>query len=222
MRRCYAPAEALGAEDMHKARDAPPKHAFRPPLSNCKVCPPVAGQVRRHPPRAGLPVAARPHREGDTVAPPPGAVILIDEGGGGDCWSMMGKACLLPSLFSPSSGRREDGHHTHRVARHGACSRRLRARLRSARVVLLCSEEAGCAWGGRRHFGGTRVSATLRLPRPDCHACLQRTPTPASVPACLQVGKLSRDQVEAYAGRKGVPVPEAEKWLSPSLAYERA
>lgn len=37
-----------------------------------------------------------------------------------------------------------------------------------------------------------------------------------------QVGKLAKDQVEAYAERKGVPLTEAEKWLSPSLAYERA
>ena len=33
------------------------------------------------------------------------------------------------------------------------------------------------------------------------------------------VGKLARDQVEDYARRKGLPVPEAEKWLAPYLDY---
>jgi 5-methyltetrahydrofolate--homocysteine methyltransferase len=36
------------------------------------------------------------------------------------------------------------------------------------------------------------------------------------------VGKLGRDQVEDYAGRKGLPVGEAERWLAPYLAYEPA
>jgi 5-methyltetrahydrofolate--homocysteine methyltransferase len=34
------------------------------------------------------------------------------------------------------------------------------------------------------------------------------------------VGKLGRDQVEDYAKRKGWPVSEAERWLSPNLGYE--
>ena len=34
------------------------------------------------------------------------------------------------------------------------------------------------------------------------------------------VGPISRDQVEDYAARKGVSVPIAERWLSPSLAYD--
>jgi 5-methyltetrahydrofolate--homocysteine methyltransferase len=34
------------------------------------------------------------------------------------------------------------------------------------------------------------------------------------------VGKLGRDQVEDYARRKGMPLEEAERWLSPYLAYE--
>jgi 5-methyltetrahydrofolate--homocysteine methyltransferase len=36
------------------------------------------------------------------------------------------------------------------------------------------------------------------------------------------VGKIERDQVEAYAGRKGVSVAEAERWLAPILNYDRA
>jgi len=34
------------------------------------------------------------------------------------------------------------------------------------------------------------------------------------------VGKIGRDQVEDYAERKGMPVPEIERWLRPNLAYD--
>jgi len=34
------------------------------------------------------------------------------------------------------------------------------------------------------------------------------------------VGKVGRDQIEDYARRKGMPVAEAERWLTPNLAYE--
>jgi 5-methyltetrahydrofolate--homocysteine methyltransferase len=34
------------------------------------------------------------------------------------------------------------------------------------------------------------------------------------------VGKIARDQVADYARRKGMPVPEAERWLAPNLGYE--
>jgi 5-methyltetrahydrofolate--homocysteine methyltransferase len=34
------------------------------------------------------------------------------------------------------------------------------------------------------------------------------------------LGKIEKDQVEEYAERKGMKVPEVEKWLSPNLAYE--
>ncbi|HET8649784.1 MAG TPA: vitamin B12 dependent-methionine synthase activation domain-containing protein, partial [Gemmatimonadales bacterium] len=36
------------------------------------------------------------------------------------------------------------------------------------------------------------------------------------------VGKIERDQVEDYARRKGISVAEAERWLSPNLAYARS
>ncbi|BBA32371.1 B12-dependent methionine synthase [Methylocaldum marinum] len=36
----------------------------------------------------------------------------------------------------------------------------------------------------------------------------------------FNVGKIGRDQVEDYAGRKGLPLREAERWLAPILAYE--
>jgi len=35
------------------------------------------------------------------------------------------------------------------------------------------------------------------------------------------VGKIEKDQVEAYAARKGVPLAEAERWLAPILNYDR-
>jgi 5-methyltetrahydrofolate--homocysteine methyltransferase len=35
------------------------------------------------------------------------------------------------------------------------------------------------------------------------------------------VGKLGRDQVEDYALRKDLPLPEIERWLSPNLGYSR-
>jgi 5-methyltetrahydrofolate--homocysteine methyltransferase len=36
------------------------------------------------------------------------------------------------------------------------------------------------------------------------------------------VGRIGRDQVEDYARRKGMPLEDVERWLSPNLAYERA
>jgi 5-methyltetrahydrofolate--homocysteine methyltransferase len=36
----------------------------------------------------------------------------------------------------------------------------------------------------------------------------------------FSLGRVDRDQVEDYARRKGVGVPEAERWLRPNLAYE--
>jgi 5-methyltetrahydrofolate--homocysteine methyltransferase len=36
----------------------------------------------------------------------------------------------------------------------------------------------------------------------------------------FSVGRLARDQVEDYAARKGAPLAEVERWLSPNLAYD--
>ncbi len=36
----------------------------------------------------------------------------------------------------------------------------------------------------------------------------------------FSVGRVARDQVESYAGRKGLAQAEAERWLRPNLAYE--
>lgn len=35
-----------------------------------------------------------------------------------------------------------------------------------------------------------------------------------------QVGRICKDQVEDYAARKGMTVPEVEKWMGPYLAYD--
>ena len=34
------------------------------------------------------------------------------------------------------------------------------------------------------------------------------------------LGKIDRDQVESYAARKGLPLAEMERWLSPNLNYD--
>jgi 5-methyltetrahydrofolate--homocysteine methyltransferase len=36
----------------------------------------------------------------------------------------------------------------------------------------------------------------------------------------FSVGRLGRDQVQDYARRKGVSIPEIERWLMPNLGYE--
>ena len=38
----------------------------------------------------------------------------------------------------------------------------------------------------------------------------------------FNVGRIDRDQLESYARRKGVAVEEAERWLTPNLAYDPA
>ena len=38
----------------------------------------------------------------------------------------------------------------------------------------------------------------------------------------FNVGRIGRDQVESYAVRRGMPLEDAERWLSPNLAYEPA
>ena len=37
----------------------------------------------------------------------------------------------------------------------------------------------------------------------------------------FSVGRIGRDQVEDYAGRKGTSVETAERWLGPNLGYAR-
>ena len=35
----------------------------------------------------------------------------------------------------------------------------------------------------------------------------------------VKIGRVARDQVTDYAARKGIEVAEAERWLTPNLAY---
>jgi 5-methyltetrahydrofolate--homocysteine methyltransferase len=37
----------------------------------------------------------------------------------------------------------------------------------------------------------------------------------------FNIGRLSKDQIEDYAKRKGMPVAEVERWLASNLAYDR-
>ena len=34
------------------------------------------------------------------------------------------------------------------------------------------------------------------------------------------LGKIEKDQVDDYAKRKGMTIPEVEKWLAPNLSYD--
>lgn len=36
----------------------------------------------------------------------------------------------------------------------------------------------------------------------------------------ISFGKLAKDQVEDYAHRKRMPLPEVERWLGPDLDYD--
>ena len=36
----------------------------------------------------------------------------------------------------------------------------------------------------------------------------------------FSVDRITREQVEDYAGRLGVPLSEAERWLAPNLGYD--
>ena len=36
----------------------------------------------------------------------------------------------------------------------------------------------------------------------------------------FNVGRIGRDQIEDYAGRRGIELAEAERWLRPNLAYD--
>ena len=38
----------------------------------------------------------------------------------------------------------------------------------------------------------------------------------------FMVGKIGRDQVKDYAGRKSMSVAEVERWLRPNLGYEES
>jgi 5-methyltetrahydrofolate--homocysteine methyltransferase len=81
----------------------------------------------------------------------------------------------------------------------------------------------------------TEKRTLFDLLRAETHAGISLTESFAMLPAAsvsgwyfwhpeaqyFGVGKIERDQVEDYAQRKGIPVAEAERWLSPNLNYDR-
>jgi 5-methyltetrahydrofolate--homocysteine methyltransferase len=81
----------------------------------------------------------------------------------------------------------------------------------------------------------TEKRTLFNLLRPETHAGISLTENFAMLPAAsvsgwyfwhpqaqyFGVGKIERDQVEDYARRKGIPLAEAERWLSPNLNYDR-
>jgi 5-methyltetrahydrofolate--homocysteine methyltransferase len=80
----------------------------------------------------------------------------------------------------------------------------------------------------------TEKGLLWRLLDVDRNAAIQLTESFAMMPAAsvsgwyfahpearyFGLGKIERDQVEDYARRKGMTLPEAERWLGPQLGYE--
>jgi 5-methyltetrahydrofolate--homocysteine methyltransferase len=63
---------------------------------------------------------------------------------------------------------------------------------------------------------GIRLTDTFAL-QPAASVCGWYFAHPESF--YFGLGNIGRDQVEDYAGRKGIPVEEAERWLVPNLGY---
>ena len=80
----------------------------------------------------------------------------------------------------------------------------------------------------------TEKATLWKLIEPDKHAGITITESFAMWPAAavsglyfshpqsryFSVDRVTRDQVEDYARRKGMTVAEVEKWLAPNLGYE--
>jgi 5-methyltetrahydrofolate--homocysteine methyltransferase len=81
----------------------------------------------------------------------------------------------------------------------------------------------------------TEKPTLFRLIEAESRAGMQLTESFAMLPAAsvsgyyfwnpasqyFGLGRIGRDQVEDYARRKGMSVPEVERWLAPNLGYER-
>jgi len=82
----------------------------------------------------------------------------------------------------------------------------------------------------------TEKTALFELLQATTHTGIALTESMAMLPAAsvsgfyfahpdshyFAVGKINRDQVEDYAGRKGMDIKEVERWLAPNLGYEPA
>jgi len=80
----------------------------------------------------------------------------------------------------------------------------------------------------------TEKGILWELLEPDRHAGITITESFAMLPTAsvsglyfshpearyFGTGKLARDQIEDYAGRKGMEIEEAERWLATVLGYE--
>ena len=64
---------------------------------------------------------------------------------------------------------------------------------------------------------GLRLTETFAM-HPAASVCGLYFAHPAA--RYFAVDRITRDQVESYAKRKGLPVAEAERWLSPNLGYD--
>jgi 5-methyltetrahydrofolate--homocysteine methyltransferase len=81
----------------------------------------------------------------------------------------------------------------------------------------------------------TEKPALFRLIEAESRAGMQLTESFAMLPAAsvsgyyfwnpasqyFGLGRIGKDQVEDYARRKGMSVPDVERWLAPNLGYER-
>jgi len=69
-----------------------------------------------------------------------------------------------------------------------------------------------------KNCGVQLTDSLAMLPAPSVSALVFAAPESQY----FAVGKVTKEQVEDYAARKQMPLAEAEKWLAPCLAYERA
>jgi len=64
------------------------------------------------------------------------------------------------------------------------------------------------------------VSVCLVLLLPQPHTCARSLYLANQCSKYFSLGKVSKDQIDDYAGRKGMSVEETERWLAPNLAYD--
>jgi 5-methyltetrahydrofolate--homocysteine methyltransferase len=71
---------------------------------------------------------------------------------------------------------------------------------------------------GAERFGMTLTESFAMTPAASVSGMIFASPAARY----FTVGRLGRDQIADYAGRRGMGVPEAERWLRPNLAYDPA
>jgi len=78
-------------------------------------------------------------------------------------------------------------------------------------------KEAIFAWLGAEQGAGMRLTESFAM-MPAASVSGLYFAHPES--RYFTVDRITRDQVEAYAARKGVAVSEVERWLAPNLGYD--